>query len=86
MATVIVKHQVKDFDAWKRVFDDVSDFRRDGGELSADVYHEGDQVIAVLDYESHKKAKDYFSNADLKAKMMEAGVIGAPEIYYVESA
>ncbi len=39
-----------------------------------------DSIAASLD-----SAKAYFGNADLKAKMMAAGVVGPPQIHFVET-
>ena len=51
MATyVIVTHPVKDFDAWKKVFDEFEQARKEAGELSAIVLRHADDpnVISVL--------------------------------------
>lgn len=38
MASILITHQVKDFAAWKKVFDGSKDLRTSNGELSAQVF------------------------------------------------
>jgi hypothetical protein len=87
MAHVLVRHTIKDYDSWKKVFDSAQEFRRQGGEKSMTIYHVAgnrNEVVAIAEYESLDKARAYFGNADLRAKMEEAGVVGPPEITYIE--
>lgn len=84
--TVIIRHDVKDFSAWKSVFDAAQPMRAEGGEVKADVYRAGNTVHAVFEYASLDQAKAYFDSPVLKEKMGEAGVIGVPEISFVDPA
>jgi len=89
MATVIVHHEVKDYDAWRKVFDSVESMRRDGGELSAKVFRAAGNpnlVTGIMEYASHEAAQAWFANDTLKAKMMEAGVVGPPAIHFLADA
>ena len=40
MASMLVQHQVKDFAAWKKVYDDVYELRAANGELSDQIYRD----------------------------------------------
>jgi len=89
MAKVIVHHEVKDFDAWLEVFNAVEGLRRESGERSHEVFRAEDNpnfVTAIVEYTSLDAAKAWFSNDELKAKMMEAGVVGAPAIHFLADA
>jgi hypothetical protein len=89
MATIIVHHEVKDYDTWRKVFDGVEGLRRDGGETSAKVFRSEENpnhVTAILDYTSVDAARAWFANDTLKAKMMEAGVVGPPQIHFLADA
>jgi hypothetical protein len=85
-STVIIRHEVKDFATWRSVFDAAKPMREEGGEIKADVYRAGNTVHAVIEYASLDQAKTHFGSPLLKEKMGEAGVIGVPEISFVEPA
>lgn len=86
MATVIIHHEVKDYGNWRKTFDEVEAMRREGGETSAKIFQADgnpNHVSAVMEYTSLDAAKAWFANDDLKAKMMEAGVVGPPTIHFL---
>ena len=82
---LLVKHKVKDWDAWKKVFDDHKQARVDAGLTDRLVgYTIGDNhnvslVFAVTDM---AKAKAFINSKDLKDKMKEAGVEGPPSFFF----
>ena len=85
-ARVMMTHKVKDWDAWKKVFDSHKQARIDAGLIdrglgySVDDNHMVSIVFAITDM---AKAKAFLSSPDLKAKMTEAGVEGAPtSVFY----
>ncbi len=86
---LMVKHKVKDFDAWKKVFDEHKQARVDAGLTDRVVAHTiGDDhsvslVFAVADV---AKAKAFINSKDLKDKMKEAGVEGAPNFFFYKIA
>lgn len=88
MATVILHHQVTDYDTWRRVFDSAAPFRREHGERSAEVFRDANdpnRITLVSDYTSLDAARTYFDSDGLKAKMAEAGVAGKPELHFLEN-
>ena len=82
---VMVTHKVKDWDAWKKVFEsDKTKQTESGLVLRVLSFEAGDNhnvrvVAAVTDL---KKAEAFFASKELKAKMAESGVVGAPSIFY----
>lgn len=82
---LMVRHKVKDWDAWKKVFDADKQNRMDAGLTDRVVAHTaGDThsvtvVFAVADVE---KAKSMMTSQALKDKMKEAGVEGAPDFFF----
>lgn len=82
---LMVKHKVKDWDAWKKNFDSHKQARIDAGLTDRVVaYTAGDNhkvtlVFAVADV---AKAKAFINSKDLKDKMAEAGVDGPPSFYF----
>lgn len=89
MAYMFVKHSVKDFDAWKSVFDSVGDLRKRSGELSYQILRQDNgssSIFALFKWDSLDNARNYASSPELKAAMERAGVTGKPEIFFLEEA
>jgi heme-degrading monooxygenase HmoA len=89
MAYMFVKHSVKDYDAWKAVFDSVSDLRRRNGEKSYQILRQdngSNGLVALFEWDSLDNARQYASSPELKEAMERAGVSGKPEILFLEEA
>lgn len=86
---LIVKHKVKDWDAWKKVFDAHKQARMDAGLTDRVLgYTIGDNhnvtiVFAVADV---NKAKTFMNSKDLKDRMKEGGVEGKPSFFFYRIA
>jgi uncharacterized protein YeaO (DUF488 family) len=82
---VLIKHKVKDWDAWKKAFDADKPNREAAGLTDRALgYEVGDNhmVSIVLLISDMKKAEDFSKSPELKKKMEEAGVDGAPTFFY----
>jgi len=85
--TVMVKHKVKDYAEWKKVFDEHDSFRKDGGELSYQLYRkegEADTVYLLFTWESRERAEKFLQSESLREAMAKAGVIEKPDIALLE--
>jgi hypothetical protein len=86
---LMVKHKVKDWDSWKKTFDDNKQARVDAGLTDRVVAHTvGDDhrvtlVFAVADV---GKAKAFIKSKELKDKMNAAGVDGPPTFFFYRIA
>ena len=86
MATLLVKQSVKDFDAWKKVFDSVEDIRKSSGERSYQIYRkyaDGNDMVIMFEWDTAENARKYFQSPQLKSAVEKAGVIGIPKPYSV---
>ena len=82
-AYTIATHPVKDFDAWKAVFDGGLEMRQAAGEISAVVVRGGDngnQVTVINTWTSLEDANAMLNNPDMKPMMESAGVLEFPTI------
>jgi hypothetical protein len=82
---VMIIQTVKDYDAWKKVFDGHKQARLDAGLTDRAVSQAvGDphKVFVVLVVSDMKKAEDFAKSKDLKDKMAEGGVEGAPDVFF----
>jgi hypothetical protein len=81
MGLMVVHHRVKDFRAWKRLFDGHAPVREAAGLTDGRVYQTVDDpndVVILLDMADVGKAKAFANSEDLKVAMQRAGVIDAP--------
>ena len=86
-AALIVRHRVADFDSWKKVFDGMFDIRRSHGWISATVYRDAadPNVVTVVNrVKDLDGAKRYGASDALRAGMAKAGVLGPPDISFVD--
>jgi heme-degrading monooxygenase HmoA len=89
MASMLVQHQVKDYTAWKKVYDSVKDLRTSNGELSDKIYRDAsdpNQLTVIFEWDSLENAKKYANSPELKAAMERAGVEGKPSIFFLNEA
>ena len=84
-----VTHPVKDFDAWKVVFDQFEDARKEGGELSVVVLRHSDDpnmVTVLTTWDTVETAQAFFASVDLKDAMKKAGVTAPPTFVFANTA
>ncbi|MDE2996620.1 MAG: hypothetical protein OXT73_07785 [Bacteroidota bacterium] len=86
---VIVQHEVRDFDAWKRVFDGHVGSRQRAGLVDLYVSHPVDDstdVHMMFGVTNESSLVDYMASAPLRAAMRLSGVVGEPRAYFVRIA
>jgi hypothetical protein len=82
---VMVTHKVKDWDAWKKVFDEDKPNRINAGftdRLLAYDIGDNHKVSMVLLVSDMAKAEAFSKSPELKAKMEAGGVEGPPSFFY----
>ena len=89
MASMLVHHQVKDYSEWKKVYDSVADLRASNGELTDKIYRDAEdpnKLTVIFTWDSLENAKKYSQSPELKAAMEKAGVVGPPDIRFLQEA
>jgi len=89
MIHVIVRHKVADYGKWKQAFDSHLNRRMAGGETGCRVFHSVDdprEVTVFSDWDNVDHARRFMESDDLRAAMKNAGVVGDPEIAYLQDA
>ena len=87
MATFIVRHKVKDYAAWKKVFAEHGKVRVQLGFTKSRVYRfvdDPNHVIVVSELKDINKAKAMAASPDLAKAMKEAGVLDEPKMFYLD--
>lgn len=89
MARLLVHHKVKDYAAWRKVFDEMTALRTQFGSTGHQVYRaptDPNEVIILTDWQNLDQARAYAQSPDLKEGMQNAGVISQPEVLFLEEA
>jgi hypothetical protein len=84
MVRWFVRHRVRDYGAWREVYDSFADVQRAGGVRADAVYRsDGDpnDVMVTHDFDDIETARAFFASPDLKDAMMRAGVEGEPTLF-----
>jgi hypothetical protein len=81
--TVMISHEVKDYDVWKKGFDGDEVNRTKAGFKMVALYRSVQNpniITGVLEAPSAEAVQQFLNNPELKAGMEKAGVISAPDI------
>ncbi len=87
MRHILVRHKVKDFDVWKKLFDADAGNRQASGSKGAVVLRALDDpnmVYILFEMEDMDRAKAFFQSDQLKKTMENAGVVGEPHVHYLD--
>jgi len=86
MVRLFVRHNVDDYEAWRRVYDEFDAQRRPMGVTGDAVFRSLDDpndVTVWHDFDSDDDARAFVSSAELRDAMQQAGVQGEPQIWFV---
>jgi heme-degrading monooxygenase HmoA len=89
MAKLLVHHKVQDYSAWRTIFDDDAQRRKESGSTGFQVLKSAsdpNDLTIIMDWSSVDKAKAFATSDDLKEKMKNAGVISQPEMTFLVEA
>jgi heme-degrading monooxygenase HmoA len=84
---VIVQHKVRDFDAWKPVFDEHGAVRRRYGATGHEIYRgleDPNDITVVNHFPSKEQAQAFAADPSLKEAMARGGVISEPHMTWAE--
>ena len=87
MATMIIRHQVADYAAWRRVYDALEPVQKAGGVTAEEVYQavgDPNDLTVTHDFATLEAAQAFMGSAELQAAMHDAGVVGAPTVWFTE--
>ena len=87
MPTVLIRHHVTNFDAWKAVFDEDEVARRANGSRGGRLFlssSDPNEVLILLEWDDLDRARLFADSDDLREAMDRAGVTDRPEIWFLE--
>lgn len=89
MPYVLVRHKVQDFAKWKPIFDADAAVRTGAGLRDHLVLRNADdptEVVAVFETDDIAAARDFAVRPELREVMEKAGVVGRPDMVFLEDA
>ncbi len=84
---VFVKHKVEDYGRWKPLYDEHGAVRKKLGSTGATVYQvqgNPNELVIMTEWPDMESAQSFAQDPNLPQVMQRAGVIGQPEIYFLE--
>ena len=87
MAQLIIRHKVKDYAKWKPLFDEHGAKRKAGGSKGGRLFRsekDPNEVVILFEWEDLGKAHKFTESEELRQTMERAGVVGKPELYFLE--
>ena len=82
-ATLAIRHHVRDYAAWRKVYDEVEPLRAQYGCIRQRVLRlpdDGNELLVAHDFSSAEQAASFAHDPALREAMGRAGVEGAPRI------
>jgi heme-degrading monooxygenase HmoA len=87
MSYPLIRLNVKDYAAWRTVFDEYASTRRTSGSHGGQLFRSAadpNEVLVLWEWDSLEAARAFFQSADLRETMQKAGVQGKPEVLFLE--
>ena len=87
MVTMFVKHEVNNYSNWKRVYDEFAATRKELGVTGASVHratNDPNELTVTHQFDDLNAARAFADSEELKSAMANAGVAGAPDIWFTE--
>ena len=85
MATMFVRHTVSNYQTWRKVYDDLASVQKAKGVTAQAVYQAADNpndITVTHEFATVEAAQAFAKSDELKKAMQNAGVVGAPTIWF----
>lgn len=89
MPTLLIRHRVADYPAWKTGFDEHGITRRASGSRGGRLFRDAadpNEVLILLEWDDLDRARLFADSDDLREAMTWSGVTGEPDIWFLEEA
>jgi quinol monooxygenase YgiN len=86
MIQLLVRHTVKDFNEWKKVFDTHEGTRKAAGSRGGQLFRSLDfpnELVLLMAWDTVDNARAFVQSDDLRKTMEIAGVVGRPDIHFL---
>jgi len=85
MVTMFVRHTVSNYKAWRKIYDDFAPIQKANGVEAQAVYQAADNpndITVTHNFATLAAAQAFVNSEELKKAMQDAGVVGAPTIWF----
>jgi hypothetical protein len=86
MGYLLVRHKVREYHEWKRVFDTHKDAQRDAGlrieKVMRNLY-EPNEVFLLFEVMDLARARGFVSSSEVSDAQTQSGVVDKPDIYFL---
>ncbi len=89
MAVLLIRHRVRDFAAWKAVFDEDASARQAHGSRHERVFRDdsgADEVLLYLEWDDADRAHLFVRSDALREWMARSGVADRPDVWILKEA
>lgn len=89
MATMFIRHRVKDYTAWRAVYDAFEGTQKAMGVIAEEVYQAADDpndLTVTHDFATLEAARAFDRSTELRDAMADAGVLGQPNVWFTNRA
>ncbi len=86
MSQVLIIHEVESYPAWKAIFDQAADIRKQAGEIRYQLLrydNDANHIVHFSEWSSLDNARRFFESPELSAIREKAGV-KSPEFIYLQ--
>jgi hypothetical protein len=87
MGAMIVRHPVRDYAAWRPVYDAHEAARTAAGLTNGRVFRsteDPNDILLLFDMADRLRAEEFAASDDLRSAMQGAGVVGTPDIRFAD--
>ena len=87
MPSLLIRHHVADYPAWKAVFDEHEPARRANGSQGGWLFRSAadpNEVLLLLAWDDLERARLFVDSDELREAMARAGVTDRPDIWFLE--
>ncbi len=85
---MLIRHKVRDFSEWKKVYDTHLMKRIEAGLIEKYVFRGADdsnEVTILYQAKDPARARAFSQSRELRERMEKGGVVGRPDIYFLNS-
>jgi heme-degrading monooxygenase HmoA len=85
--SLLIRHHVADYLAWKAVFDEHEPARRANGSQGSRLFRNAadpNEILLLLEWDDLERARLFADSDDLREAMTRAGVTDRPDIWFLE--
>jgi heme-degrading monooxygenase HmoA len=89
MVHVLVQVRFENYEKWRAVFEEASTLRKSYGSQRVRIFRKlehADEVVILGEYEDMERARRLFQSPEFREATQRGGVIGKPEVWFIEDA